>query len=174
MNMYREPLPYSVWHFNGNVRDELIAYFTDLDKAKEYVDRASDISAVFDVKTDKQIYPQIVPEEFADVYKQCQKIRQLYNIGRGDLPEATTLTESDMLNIKTQLQKYTVRDFMELFHTAWSNCCLNGLYNDHRWTASFEWLIIPENMDRVLSGYYPAHPWKDENFDINEILGGQK
>lgn len=59
MNMYREPLPYSVWNYNGKVKDELVAYFASLDRAKAYVDSASETLAVFEVDTQRLIYPDM-------------------------------------------------------------------------------------------------------------------
>jgi hypothetical protein len=57
MKMYRKPLPYSVWHINGNVKDELIAYFASLERAKAYVDSVPEVLAVFDVETQELLYP---------------------------------------------------------------------------------------------------------------------
>jgi hypothetical protein len=59
MKMYREPLDYSVWHINGNVKDELVAYFQNLERAKAYVDSVGEMLAVYEVETQKLIYPDI-------------------------------------------------------------------------------------------------------------------
>jgi hypothetical protein len=59
MKMYREPLDYSVWRFNGKAKDELIAYFASADRAKAYVDSVGEQLAVFKVDTQELIYPDM-------------------------------------------------------------------------------------------------------------------
>jgi hypothetical protein len=59
MKMYREPLDYSVWHFNGKVKDELIAYFASAERAKAYVDSVGESLAVFEVESQRLIYPDM-------------------------------------------------------------------------------------------------------------------
>ncbi len=67
---------------------------------------------------------------------------------------------------------YTVKDFEEVFRKAEASSFLRG-ENDHKWQASFVWLIKAKNMKKVLSGKYDdkrgrtAQTGKNTNVDMN-------
>jgi len=88
------------------------------------------------------------------VSRRCEYLRRVYEEICGSvLPKQESLTECHIsLTRKSALSGFTVGDHRRVFASAAANPFLSGQVG--RWRASFEWLINPENMKKVLSGAY--------------------
>ncbi len=83
------------------------------------------------------------------------EIKRLYNAICGSrLPRIQKLSESRKRHIKARFADgNTVEDFQRLFETAANSPFLCG-ENSRSWNATFDWLIEPNNMIKVLEGNY--------------------
>jgi hypothetical protein len=73
--------------------------------------------------------------------------------------------------IRARVREYGKEAFVEMIHNAAASDYLKG--QNHRcWTASFDWMIKPENFVKILSGNYDNHN-NNNNRLTNNIYHGK-
>lgn len=84
-----------------------------------------------------------------------EKIRNLYNETCKSLPKCLKLSENRKKHIAARWNEYggDLETFVTLFTKAEASSFLTG-NNDRGWAASFDWLMKPDNMTKVLEGKY--------------------
>lgn len=83
-----------------------------------------------------------------------QQIIDAYNQNCGSLPKATKLTEKRKRAIRTCMaQGFAVNEICEAFCKAASTPFLTG-ENERFWRANFDFIIKPDNMQKILEGAY--------------------
>ena len=85
----------------------------------------------------------------------CEKIKNLYNDIAKSLPKCLKLSENRKKHIAARWNEYggDLETFVTLFTKAEASSFLTG-NNDRGWAASFDWLMKPDNMTKVLEGKY--------------------
>lgn len=84
-----------------------------------------------------------------------EKIRNLYNETCKSLPKCLKLSENRKKHIAARWNEYggDLETFVTLFTKAEASSFLTG-NNDRSWNASFDWLMKPDNMTKVLESRY--------------------
>lgn len=100
-----------------------------------------------------------------------QKIVDAYNQNCGKLPKATKITEKRKRAIRTcTAQGFTLDDICEAFRKAASTPFLTG-ENDRYWRANFDFIIKPDNMQKILEGAYgSAAPQGEHSYNVDLIV----
>jgi hypothetical protein len=85
----------------------------------------------------------------------CQEIADMYNDICTSLPSVQVVTSARMVAIKARWKEHgrDIEVFRRLFTMAQESKFLTGS-NDREWKASFDWLMKPANMAKVLEGNY--------------------
>ncbi len=78
-----------------------------------------------------------------------QEIIDLYN----SLPSLNRITGSLKTKIKAVLKTYSLGELKQAFIKAEQSKFLQG-NNDRKWKASFDWIIKPDNIAKILNGNY--------------------
>ena len=104
-----------------------------------------------------------------------EKILELYNNICVSLPKAHKLSTERRTRIKSCFtQKFTVKDFETAFRTVQNTPFLRG-ENGRGWHATFDWIIKPSNLLKVLENTYVAsESAKNPSFDIDIIMESAK
>ncbi len=83
-----------------------------------------------------------------------RQIIDAYNESCGSLPKATKLTDKRKRAIRSCMaQGFTADEMCRAFRFAASTPFLTG-ENDRRWRANFDFIIKPDNMQKILEGAY--------------------
>lgn len=82
----------------------------------------------------------------------AEKIMDLYNETCKSLPQIAKLTETRIRSINARLKEYTEEEIAEAFRKVEASPFLRG--DTGRWKASFDWIIKPANMQKILEGNY--------------------
>lgn len=100
-----------------------------------------------------------------------QQIVDAYNQNCGSLPKATKLTEKRKRAIRTCIaQGFTVDEICEAFRKAASTPFLIG-ENDRFWRASFDFIIKPDNLQKIIEGAYgSAAPQESHSYNVDLIV----
>lgn len=100
-----------------------------------------------------------------------QQIIDAYNQNCSKLPKATKLTDKRKRAIRTCMaQGFTVDEICEAFLKAASTPFLTG-ENDRFWRANFDFVIKPDNMQKILEGAYgSAAPQGEHSYDLDLIM----
>ena len=132
---------------------------TDPDRAGELLKAAAELGEAILKKREKN---SAVP---------YQQIIDSYNQNCGKLPKATKLTEKRKRAIRSCLaQGFTVEEICEAFQKAASTPFLTG-ENDRCWRANFDFIIKPDNMQKIIEGVYgSADPQGDHSYNLDLIL----
>ena len=130
----------------------------------EYRDKEIHISK--DIHTSSDIHKskhtvKIISSEFDDIIAQFNSICI-------SLPKVSKLTETRKKNIKARLNDYSVEDLITVFEKAEASDFLSG--RSKQWTGcSFDWLIKPANLIKVLEGNYDNKNQKKSGSYIDAI-----
>ena len=100
-----------------------------------------------------------------------QQVIDAYNQNCGSLPKATKLTDHRQRAIRSCLaQGFAADDMREAFRKAASSPFLTG-ENDRCWRANFDFIIKPDNMQKIIEGVYgSAAPQGDHSYNLDLIL----
>jgi ethanolamine utilization protein EutQ (cupin superfamily) len=91
----------------------------------------------------------------------CQKIVDLYNEHCPSLPKVIKLTEVRKRAIHARMKTYSEDDLVKVFDKAEASDFLrNGSGTWHG--ASFDWIMNPSNLVKILKGNYDNRPAKDD------------
>lgn len=87
------------------------------------------------------------------------------------LPKAHKLSQERKRHIKACFtQKFTLEDFEKAFRTVQNTPFLRG-ENDRGWHATFDWIIKPANLLKVIEGQYgPVSTKSEPSFDLKAVL----
>lgn len=119
-----------------------------------------------DINTSSDIHKsehtvKIISSEFDDIIAQFNSICI-------SLPKVSKLTETRKKNIKARLNDYSVEDLITVFEKAEASDFLSG--RSKQWTGcSFDWLIKPANLIKVLEGNYDNKNQKKSGSYIDAI-----
>lgn len=115
---------------------------TDPDRADELLRAAAELGEAILKKREKTVS---VP------YRQ---IIDAYNENCGKLPKATKLTDKRRRAIRSCMaQGFTANEMCRAFKTAAATPFLTGA-NSRSWRANFDFIIKPDNMQKILEGAY--------------------
>lgn len=100
-----------------------------------------------------------------------QQIIDAYNQNCGSLPKATKLTDKRKRAIRTcAAQGFSVDDMREAFQKAASTPFLTG-QNERGWRANFDFIIKPDNMQKILEGAYGSAATQGEHsYNLDLIM----
>ncbi len=104
-----------------------------------------------------------------------QQIADAYNVSCGKvLPRVTKLTDKRKRAIRTCMaQGFTAEDLYTAFNRAASTPFLTGK-NERGWTANFDFIIKPDNLQKILEGAYgsaaPAAPAEDHSYNLDLLV----
>lgn len=95
------------------------------------------------IRREEEEGPSINPEQVQDLFnKTCIFFKPCMTIGKASLPK-----------IKELGQQYTLDEIREVFERANKSRFLQGC-NDRNWSATFDWIITPENFEKIKDGNY--------------------
>ena len=143
----------------GNDFPESIEY---RDKSIEY----RDISISKDIDTSSDIHKSkskdmIISSKIDDIIGQFNSICL-------SLPKVTKITETRKKTIKARLNDYSLEDLITVFEKAEASDFLSG--RNKQWTScSFDWLMKPSNLIKVLEGNYDNKGQKQGGSYIDAI-----
>lgn len=107
-------------------------------------------------------------------YKELKKdilyseITNLFSLICVSYSKVGRLTDKRIKLIDLLLEKYSKDDVQSLFTKAEQSDFLKGK-NKNGWKATFDWLVKPENADKVLSGTYDNQPDQKQNPGFNKM-----
>ena len=134
----------------------------DPDEAAELLASAADLGAA--ILKQREKYGNINYQQVVDSYNEiCGNV----------LPKVTKLTDKRKRAIKTCIsQGFSAEDLSSAFRAAAGTPFLTGK-NDRNWTANFDFIVKPDNLQKILEGVYsPAapDPQREHSYDLNEII----
>ena len=95
------------------------------------------------IRREDEERPSINPEQVQDLFnKTCIFFKPCMTIGKASLPK-----------IKELGQQYTLDEIREVFEKANKSRFLQGC-NDRNWSATFDWIITPDNFEKIKDGNY--------------------
>ena len=95
------------------------------------------------IRREEEEGPSINPEQVQDLFnKTCIFFKPCMTIGKASLPK-----------IKELGQQYTLDEIREVFEKANKSRFLQGC-NDRNWSATFDWIITPDNFEKIRDGNY--------------------
>lgn len=99
----------------------------------------------------ERIVPRIVDE--SSHVSSPEQLKDLFNSLCPSLSSVKIISAKAKKDLADLLTRYTLDDFKQLFEMAETSDFLKG-ENARKWQATFDWLIIEENMAKVLNGNY--------------------
>lgn len=95
------------------------------------------------IRREEERETSLNPEEVQNLFNTiCIFFKPCMTIGKSSLPK-----------IKTLGQQYTLDEIREVFERANNSKFLKG-DNDRSWKATFDWIITPENFQKIMDGNY--------------------
>lgn len=100
-----------------------------------------------------------------------QQVIDAYNQNCGKLPKATKLTDKRRRAIRTCMaQGFTAEEICGAFAKAAETPFLTG-QNERGWRANFDFIIKPDNMQKILEGAYGSAVTADEHsYNLDLIM----
>lgn len=98
----------------------------------------------------------------------------LFNSICTQMPKVKAVGEKRTAKINGLLKAYDKNTIQAVFLSAHKSDFLNGK-NDRGWTATFDWIIVPDNFRKVMEGNYDNRESKMDDtmksFDLSDIMG---
>ena len=85
--------------------------------------------------------------------KECQRVADMYNSLCPSLPCVRSLSDKRKDAIGEILQRFSLADIQQAFEMVEASSFLTGK-NDRGWSATFDWLMAEDNLEKVLEGNY--------------------
>ena len=101
-----------------------------------------------------------------------QQVIDAYNENCGKLPKATKLTDKRKRAVRSCMaQGFSIDDMIEAFRKAASTPFLTG-ENERGWQANFDFIIKPDNMQKILEGAYGTAVTRNNShsYDLDLIM----
>ena len=84
----------------------------------------------------------------------CNALVNIWNSGCKSLPAVTKLTQKRIQSIRARLKEYPdPSDWIKALERIAASDFLSGR-GAHTWRATFDWLLRPESLTKVLEGQY--------------------
>ena len=118
------------------------------------------------IRREEERESSLDPEEVQTLFnKTCIFFKPCMTIGKASLPKIRALG-----------QQYTIDEIREVFERANRSQFLQG-NNDRSWKATFDWIITPENFEKIMDGRYDNsvsqtntyHQYKHSNYDFEAM-----
>lgn len=101
---------------------------------------------------------------------QYQQILNTYNDCCGKLPKATKLTDKRKRAIRICLEQgFTLEDFRAAVKKAALIPFFNG-NGDRNWRANFDFIIKPDNLQKIIEDTYGSGQENSHSYDINKLF----
>lgn len=95
------------------------------------------------IRREEEEGPSVNPEQVQDLFnKTCIFFKPCMTIGKTSLPKIRELG-----------QNYSLDEIQEVFERANKSKFLQGS-NDRGWSATFDWIITPDNFEKIRAGNY--------------------
>ena len=106
-------------------------------------DNIKEYKEIKNIRREEEIEPSVNPEHVQDIFnKTCIFFKPCMTIGKTSLPKIRELG-----------QNYSLNEIQEVFERANKSKFLQGS-NDRGWRATFDWIITPDNFEKIRAGNY--------------------
>lgn len=103
-----------------------------------------------------------------DKKEKCQKIVDIFNSLCPSFPNIKYLSDSMKSYILNILEQFSESDISTAFRKCEKSSFLKG-NNPRKWKASFDWIIKPQNLSKILNGNYDDEISSDASYDLSEF-----
>ena len=103
-----------------------------------------------------------------DKKEKCQKIVDIFNSLCPSFPKVKFLSDSMISNISNLVERFPESDISTAFQKCEKSSFLKG-NNPRKWKASFDWIIKPQNLPKILNGNYDDEIASDASYDLSEF-----
>lgn len=103
-----------------------------------------------------------------DKKEKCQKIVDIFNSLCPSFPKVKFLSDSMISNISNLVERFPESDISTAFRKCEKSSFLKG-NNPRKWKASFDWIIKPQNLSKILNGNYDDEITSDASYDLSEF-----
>ena len=100
--------------------------------------------------------------------EKCQKIVDIFNSLCPSFPKVKFLSDSMKSGISKILEEFSESDISTAFQKCENSSFLKG-NNPRKWKASFDWIIKPQNLSKILNGNYDDEIASDASYDLSEF-----
>ena len=100
--------------------------------------------------------------------EKCQKIVDIFNSLCPSFPKVKFLSDSMKSDILNILERFPEPDISTAFQKCEKSSFLKG-NNSRKWKASFDWIIKPQNLSKILNGNYDDEITSDASYDLSEF-----
>ena len=100
--------------------------------------------------------------------EKCQKIVDIFNSLCPSFPKVKFLSDSMKSGISKILERFPEHDISTAFRKCENSSFLKG-NNPRKWKASFDWIIKPQNLSKILNGNYDDEITSDASYDLSEF-----
>lgn len=107
-------------------------------------------------------------EEKENKKEKCQKIVDIFNSLCPSFPKVKFLSDSMKSDISKILEEFPESDISTAFQKCEKSSFLKG-DNPRKWKASFDWIIKPQNLTKILNGNYDDEITSDASYDLSEF-----
>ena len=83
----------------------------------------------------------------------CQRVADMFNASCPSLPCIRTLSDKRIDAVSEILKSHSMADIQRAFELAEASSFLCG-QNDRGWSATFDWLMAGDNLEKVMEGNY--------------------
>lgn len=120
--------------------------------------------------TEEDIEEDIEKDKDKEVEKKekCQKIVDIFNSLCPSFPKVKFLSDSMISNISNLVERFPESDISTAFQKCEKSSFLKG-NNPRKWKASFDWIIKPQNLPKILNGNYDDEIASDASYDLSEF-----
>ena len=102
--------------------------------------------------------------------EEYQHILNAYNDNCGSLPKVAKLTEKRRRAIRLCVEQgFSDDDFCAAFKKAASTPFLTG-DNDRKWRANFDFIVKPDNLQRIIEGAYGSGQENSHSYNLDKIM----
>ena len=107
-------------------------------------------------------------QEKEEKKEKCQKIVDTFNSLCPSFPKVKFLSDSMISNISNLVERFPESDISTAFQKCEKSSFLKG-NNPRKWKASFDWIIKPQNLSKILNGNYDDEIASDASYDLSEF-----
>lgn len=100
--------------------------------------------------------------------EKCQKIVDIFNSLCPSFSKVKFLSDSMISNISNLVERFPESDISTAFQKCEKSSFLKG-NNPRKWKASFDWIIKPQNLPKILNGNYDDEITSDASYDLSEF-----
>ena len=120
------------------------------------------------IEEDKEEDIEKDKDKEGDKKEKCQKIIDIFNSLCPSFPKVKFLSDSMISNISNLVERFPESDISTAFQKCEKSSFLKGK-NPRKWKASFDWIIKPQNLTKILNGNYDDEITSDASYDLSEF-----